>query len=935
MAAPVIRDGPASGFQPGTGIPPISAEVILESINDAFYAVDGQWRLTYVNRQTEQLWGKKREALIGRSLWEAFPEAIGTFAYEQLHRAFRERETVRFETVSPVLQRWIEVSVYPTSDGISVYFRDISQRKEIEQELRRNRDEFATAIGRITDGFGTLDRDWRITFINQRADAIFRRMQRVPGDLIGRNMWEEFPGLVGSILYREYHRAAAEQIPVEFQIFYPPLDAWFEVNVYPSSDGLSVYFREITERKRAEAALHDSEERFRAVFDRTAIGLVQVDLDGRLLMTNDRYCAITGYSREELQGRTFLEISHADDIDRNRERFQQLLSGAVPAYEIEKRYVRPDGGEVWVHVTASLLRDTEGRPQSALGAVQDITEQRRAEEALRESESRYRFLVENTSDAVWRFDLVLPMPLTLSEDEQIEWGYRHVVLGQCNDGMARIYGYERAEQMTGLPLVAILPRSDLINVDFLRRFIRSGYRLIDDEAVTRASDGSERIVLCNFVGLVRDGRLLSVFGASRDVTQRRQAERALRESEERLRELNRTLERRIEERTRELRHSEDRLRALALELTRTEQRERRRLSLVLHDHVQQLLVGAQMHFGIAAQNAAAPEQQEPLRKGLEVIQEALRTCRSLAVELSPPLLHDQGLAPALAWLARRMRENYRLPVEFSADGSADVRGEELKELLFLASRELLLNVIKHANAGTARLRFRRDAARLICVEVEDDGVGFDPLADDVAARSRQSFGLFHIRERLLAVGGKLVLDSLPGRGTRVCLQVPESHIEMPAEPESAADQTLSAPAAAMPREPVGQPTGTIRVLLVDDHAMVREGLIAVLERQPDLRVVGEAVNGQQAVEVARDLEPDIVLMDVSLPGINGIAATQHITMTMPWVQVIGLSAHEEEAMGRAMVDAGAVRYLTKGGPSDELVETIRAVIRQRSPRTSA
>lgn len=804
-ASALIDDGAFPNSPSPARSVPGTLDAILEGISDAFYAVDGQWRLTYVNGHAEQLWGRRRDELIGRPLWDVFPEAVGTKAWHELNRAFRERRTVRFETVSPVVKRWIDVSAYPAGDGISVHFR------------------------------------------------------------------------------------------------------------------------EITERKQAEAALHESEERFRAVFDRTAIGLAQTDLDARLVLVNDRFCEITGYAREELLQRTMLEISHADDVDRNREQFRQLVSGEVPTYQIEKRYIRPDGVAVWVHVTVSLLRDAHGRPQYVLGAVQDITRQREAQEALRENEERYRFIVENTSDAVWRFDLIEPMPLTLSEDEQIEWGYRNVVLAQCNDGMARIYGYERAEQMIGLPLAQILPGSDLINIDFLRRFIRSGYRLVEDEAVTRAHDDSERIVLCNFVGLVRDEHLFSAFGTSRDVTTRRRAEQALRESEERLRELNRTLEQRVAERTQELRQNEEQLRAFALELTRAEQRERRRLSLVLHDHLQQLLVGAQMHIGIAARQANEPEQL-PLSKGLEVIAEALRTCRSLAVELSPPLLHDQGLGPALAWLSRRMRENYRLPVEFSSDGSADPQSEELRELLFQAARELLLNVIKHAGAGSARLRLTRDTAHRICLEVQDDGIGFDPQARDVEVRSRQSFGLFHIRERLRAVGGEMALDSARDRGTRVGLIVPETRVSSPGEL-----RPLGAPhAASAVRLPASEPAAdAIRILLVDDHAMVRKGLIAVLERQPDFRVVGEAVDGQQAVEVARDLDPDVVIMDVNLPGINGVAATHHITMTMPHIRVIGLSAHDE-AMEPAMVEAGAVRYLTKGGPSDELVETIRAVASSRA-----
>jgi DNA-binding NarL/FixJ family response regulator len=124
-----------------------------------------------------------------------------------------------------------------------------------------------------------------------------------------------------------------------------------------------------------------------------------------------------------------------------------------------------------------------------------------------------------------------------------------------------------------------------------------------------------------------------------------------------------------------------------------------------------------------------------------------------------------------------------------------------------------------------------------------------------------------------------------------------------------------------------EPTPTpIRVLLADDHRILREGLASLLSEEPDLQIVGQAVNGLEAIQLARSIHPDVILMDVTMPRLNGIEATRRITAEMSQVAVIGLSMHEEDDMADAMRSAGAVAYLSKDGPADVLIATIRACV---------
>ena len=215
----------------------------------------------------------------------------------------------------------------------------------------------------------------------------------------------------------------------------------------------------------------------------------------------------------------------------------------------------------------------------------------------------------------------------------------------------------------------------------------------------------------------------------------------------------------------------------------------------------------------------------------------------------------------------------------------------------------------------------------IQIVVSDKGVGFD-LTSLVPAENRETgLGLFSIRERLEHVGGQFTVDSTPGRGTRVTLVAPmprdrDAHEAVAARPLEA---IVSAPPAT---SSIGR---RIRVLLVDDHTIVRKGLMGLLKQEDDIDVVAEAGNGREAIELAHRLHPNVVVMDLSLPGVNGVEATRRITAELPEIQVIGLSMYEEAFQADAMLGAGAKAYLSKVGPLPALIAAIRDAAAHGNP----
>lgn len=283
--------------------------------------------------------------------------------------------------------------------------------------------------------------------------------------------------------------------------------------------------------------------------------------------------------------------------------------------------------------------------------------------------------------------------------------------------------------------------------------------------------------------------------------------------------------------------------------------------------------------------------------------------------MSPPILHEAGLNAGLQWLARRMADKHGLFIELEVEEPGQLP-DDLKIMLFESIRELLFNVVKHARSRSASVNLRRvDGA--LQVTVSDQGVGFDP--DALAREPGPGLGLFGVRERIQLVGGALEINSRPTHGSRLVISVPIT------EPEWIEPQSVPAPEGLHEEkvDAVAPAERKIRVMLADDHAVVRQGIANMLGNEPDIEVVGAAADGQEAVTLAHKLLPDVILMDISMPKLNGVEATRLIHNQFRDICVIGLSMFEEVERAQAMRDAGAVHYLTKSGAAEALVDAVR------------
>ncbi|MEP6958119.1 MAG: response regulator [Nitrospirota bacterium] len=411
------------------------------------------------------------------------------------------------------------------------------------------------------------------------------------------------------------------------------------------------------------------------------------------------------------------------------------------------------------------------------------------------------------------------------------------------------------------------------------------------------------------------------------------------EVEERLRQVAGTLEHRVLERTQELSTSYARLRVVATDLTLAEQTERRRLATELHDYLAQMLVVTRMKVGQLLKQDHEPEVRTILQDADQLLHQSLDYTRSLVSELTPQALYERGLGAALLWLGDQMRRQQVLDVQVSLDAPELRLPEADAVLLFQSIRELLFNVLKHGktDAASVSMQYAQDVLSII---VSDHGCGFDvaKLDDDHSDR----FGLLSIRERMTALGGGFDLQSEPGKGTVASLHLPfvasGEHIKDKeagvGESVSLGDKVPEA-GAAPPSADQGDIPTPLRLLIVDDHQLVREGLCSVLKRYTDLMVVGEASTGEEGLQLARLLNPNVVIMDMHMPGWNGAESTRRILKERPSTVVIGLSVHTDPHVAQTMLQAGVAAFLSKDTIANELYTTIcSAVQRVNSSRTT-
>jgi PAS domain S-box-containing protein len=424
------------------------------------------------------------------------------------------------------------------------------------------------------------------------------------------------------------------------------------------------------------AELSESESRFRAIFEQAAVGIAHVAVDGHFLRLNQKFCDIVGYPQDEMRSKSFQEITHPDDLDKDLDLLSQLLNGEADSYTLEKRYLHKDSSVVWVNLTVKIVRNSDNSSKWFVSVIEDISERIQAIEDLSKSEAKFRDLVDNSMVGIFNSTL----------DGQFLF---------VNEALAKLYHFDSPEQMmaesTLLLWVDLKQRKQLISE------LQKHGNVSNFEAETITGPNQHNHVLFS---VKLQNNIIS--GLVMDITERRHAQDQVRAKQERLR-------------------------AMASELVLAEERERKRISSDLHDGAVQSLAVARLKLAEVGETIAGSEAAGMLDDASQMVRHSLEQIREVLLDLSSPSLREIGLDAALSEWLDDIGKKHHIRTEF-CDKCGDVLlPNDLSVMLFRNARELLTNVIKHGSATKISVRLAC-SERTLRLTVEDDGVGFEPEA---------------------------------------------------------------------------------------------------------------------------------------------------------------------------------------------------------------
>lgn len=864
------------------------------------------YRFLKVNNSFEDQTGIRQAE--GKTIREIAP-SLEEYWFEIYGRVAKTGESVQFENYARELnQRYFNVFASSFGDvenhQVAILFSDISKEKQAKDAFKESEKKLDTILEILPVGVFIANRYGEF----ERGNKATRDLWGIPPET---KSWEDYADWVGwwpdtgeRIKADEWAMAKALKEGtstrgelVKNSPFGSDEHRYYINNVVPLRNekneivGGVAAMLDVTDRIKVEKALRKSEEQYHTALKHSPILFAKVD-------TNLRYEWVfnphVDFAPEHFIGKRDDELDSGPGIEALIELKQNVLNeGKQKRREIT--FSRADGEHTY-DITATPLLNEQDEIQSIVTASLDITERKRAEEALRESEERFRELAQNVNSIFWIH--------TWPEQEQL----------YLSPAFEKITGLDRDKLIEG-GLKAWL---EIIHFEDRQRVLKAyqqqaEYGTFDEQYRIMRPDGS----ICwlydrSFPIRNKEGEIYRVAGIAEDITQQKR-------QEQKLKRMNEKLEQRVEERTAKLKRYQFKLQSLVHELNNAEENERQRLASELHDNIGQLLAMCKMNLKVLEKKGESEQFYSEINQINELINESIKYTRKLMSELQPPPSIQEDLMTALKWIAEKM-QRHGLEVEIKDGDKRKPLIENNRRIIIQIVRELLFNVAKHAETTKAWVTIYRPDG-FIKIEVEDQGKGFDTSQLNSSFVTDGEFGLFNIQERLNLLGGKFTIKSEPGSGTKAVATIPST-----GNPDHTDIEPFSFESSISISESEST-TSEIKVMIVDDHPMMRKGIARIINDEKDMTVALDAGNAEEAIETLAEMQPDVVILDINLPGMNGIDAAKIIRKAYPEIAIIGLSFQNDSNIISKMQKAGASGFVSKEEAPESLCQTIRDVVR--------
>ncbi len=487
---------------------------LLEQVNDAVIASDENFIVTSWNAGAERIFGWKAEEIIGRKAEEILQTGFFNKTRSDVIQEIKTRGEFSAEITqlrkdgSRVSIEARTVALHNESGHVTGYVsinRDITERKRAEEQIERSNQMLNEILASIKDDFYVLNRNWNFVYASRLFTS---KIGKEPQDFIGNNIWEMFPKHIGTALEVNFREAMDKREIRRFEMGGKYTTAWYRMTAFPSTEGITVLGTDITEHKRAEEELKKSEERYRYLFQNNPHPMWIYDRKTlAFLDVNEAAIAKYGYSRQEFLSMTIIDIRPPEDVER-------LMNNlAQPRQPLERsngwKHRLKDGTMIYVEISSHTI-EIDGH-ESALVVAQDVTERKQAEEALQRSQRLLQDVIDNSSSLIYLLDLEGRFLLINRSLESVLGRPREEVIGKPRDMFLSL---ENAAKHRANDIKVIETRSP-----------------ITMEEENDQSDGKYIYLSNKFPLLDPNGNLYGVGGISADITERKQAEEAVRNSQ--------------------------------------------------------------------------------------------------------------------------------------------------------------------------------------------------------------------------------------------------------------------------------------------------------------------------------------------------------------------------------------------------------------------
>jgi PAS domain S-box-containing protein len=662
-----------------------------------------------------------------------------------------------------------------------------------------------------------------------------------------------------------------------------------------------IALRSQEQSRRARAALQEAEAKYRQLVEQVpAISYVaETGAFGPFLYMSPQAKTILGYDPEDCLADSRFWWEHLNPEDQPRALLEDSWEEGR-LFQIEYRMRRSDGEEVWVRDQAIIVRDPMTGKRLTRGLLVDITEQKRAQRALRESEERYRTFVEQSSEGIYRMEIDPPIPCHLSIDEQLAWGHKYGYMAECNDAMARMYGRASAEELIGKKLSEFLILHHPVTRQYMERFIRAGYRITEEESIELDAQGQRRIFRNTMVGTIVEGYWVRTWGITRDVTERKHLEEQLRNAQQ--------------------------LEAIG-----------RLAGGVAHDfnNILSIIMGH-------AELLLASGVDERSRLGLEQMRRAAERAASLTQQLLA-FSRKQVLQPRVLDLNETVADVQKMLSRVIGEDIELIARLHPSLMLVKADpsqvEQVLINLAVNARDAmpqggrlameTSNLELGEDAARdvdlapgkYVMLGISDSGNGmdattlshvFEPFFTTKPVGKGTGLGLSTVYGIVKQSGGSIQVESEPGRGTSFRIYLPSTDGESHKQTERATGARVAG--------------GSETILVAEDEPDLRE-LTRIFLESYGYKVL-DAGSAEQAIRMAEDFGETIhlLLTDVIMPGMSGRQLAERIQCNSPSTKIVYMTGYTDDMVVQHKVLEPGVQLLQKPFTKAELAQKVRSTL---------